>query len=52
MDIEKLKDALTRHFIEIQKGNYDDDWLEFWHFYSLADNCMMIIFQLKQKDAN
>jgi hypothetical protein len=25
MDIEKLKDALTRHFIEIQKGNYDDD---------------------------
>ena len=47
MDIEELRQALTRHFIEVMKGNYEDDGLENWHLYSIACNVMMILYQLK-----
>ena len=47
MDVEKLKQSLFRHTIEIMKGNYSDDGREYGHLESLADNAMMINFQLK-----
>lgn len=47
MDVEKLKQSLVRHTIEIMKGNYSDDGREFGHLESLADNAMMINYQLK-----
>jgi hypothetical protein len=47
MDVEKLKQSLFRHTIEIMKGNYSDDGRELGHLESLADNAMMINYQLK-----
>lgn len=47
MDVEKLKQSLLRHTIEIMKGNYSDDGREYGHLESLADNAMMINYQLK-----
>lgn len=46
IDIEKLNQALTRHFMEVQKGNYSDEQ-KLGHYYALATNAMMIIYQLK-----
>lgn len=47
MDVEKLKQSLFRHVIEVMKGNYSDDGREYGHLESLADNAMMINYQLK-----
>jgi len=47
MDVEKLKQSLFRHVIEIMKGNYSDDGRGYGHLESLADNAMMINYQLK-----
>ena len=47
MDVEKLKQSLFRHVIEVMKGNYSDDGREFGHFESIALNAMMINYQLK-----
>ena len=49
MEIEKLKQSLFRHVIEVMKGNYSDDGREFGHFESIALNSMMINYQLKVK---
>ena len=49
MEIEKLKQSLFRHVIEVMKGNYSDDGREFGHFESIALNAMMINYQLKVK---
>jgi len=48
MNVEKLKQALTRHFMEIMKGNYSDEQ-ENGHFYGVVANCMMILHQLDEK---
>ncbi len=48
IEIGKLKAALTRHFVEIMKGNYDDEQ-DMGHFYALACNAMMICAQKKIK---
>ena len=47
MDVEKLKQSLFRHVIEVMKGNYSDDGREFGHLESIALNAMMINHQLK-----
>ena len=47
MDVEKLKQSLFRHVIEVMKGNYSDDGREFGHWESIALNVMMINYQLK-----
>ena len=47
MDVEKLKQSLFRHVIEVMKGNYSDDGREFGHLESVALNAMMINYQLK-----
>ncbi len=49
IDVDKLNQAMTRHFIEIQKGNLSDEQ-KFGHYYALACNSMMIIHQLKEED--
>lgn len=46
MDIQKLKEALNRHNVEIQKGNYDDED-KYDHLSAIACNAMFIYYQLK-----
>jgi len=45
-NVEELKQAITRHFIEIQDKNYSDEQL-YGHFVALACNSMMIVYQLE-----
>lgn len=47
MDVQKLKEALNRHNVEIQKGNYDDED-KYDHLSAIACNAMFIYYQLKQ----
>lgn len=46
LNIKKLINANTRHFMEIQLGQYSDEQL-YGHFIALACNSMMIVYQLK-----
>ena len=46
MDVQKLKEALNRHNVEIQKGNYDDED-KYDHLSAIACNAMFIYYQLK-----
>lgn len=47
MDVEKLKQALLRHTVEIMKGNYGEEGIELSHFASVALNAMMAAFQIR-----
>ena len=49
IDPEQLKQAITRHFIELQKGNLHDD-REFGHILALACNSMMLWYQYKYNE--
>lgn len=49
MDVQKLKEALNRHNVEIQKGNYDDED-KYDHLSAIACNAMFIYYQLKNHD--
>lgn len=51
IDTDDLKDAITRHFIEIQSDNYLDDGQDYGHLIALACNAMMLTYQLKLKDS-
>lgn len=51
MDIQKLKEALTRHHVEIMKGNYHDE-AEYDHLSAIACNAMFIYYQLKNHVQN
>jgi len=48
IDIQSLKDALTRHFIEVMKENWDDEQ-DYGHLYAIAINAMLITYQLSEK---
>lgn len=48
MDVEKLKQALFRHVIEIMKGKYEDDGRLMGHIEAIACNAMMINCQLNK----
>lgn len=48
LDTNKLNQALIRHFIEIQKGNFQDEGDPYGHYYAIVCNIMMTIFQLKK----
>lgn len=48
MDIEKLKQSLFRHVIEVMKGNYQDEEREHGHLEALVCNAMFINYQLKK----
>lgn len=47
MDVEKLKQSLLRHTLEIMKGNDADEDRTMGHYESVALNAMMICYQLK-----
>jgi hypothetical protein len=49
IDVEKLKQSLFRHVVEVMKGNYEDDGRTFGHLESISANVMMINYQLKNK---
>ncbi len=48
-DVEALKQALFRHTLEIMKGNYEDDGMEYGHLAAIMANVMMVYYQLKNK---
>lgn len=48
MEVDKLKQSLFRHVIEVMKGNYSDDGNTFGHVLSIALNAMMIKYQLER----
>jgi hypothetical protein len=50
IDIEGLKQATMRHLIEVIKGNYEDEGRPYGHLEAIADNCMMINYQLNNND--
>jgi hypothetical protein len=47
IDVEKLKQSLFRHVIEVMQDNYADDGRSYGHWESIALNAMMINYQLK-----
>lgn len=48
IDVEKLNQALIRHFMAIQMGEKDEQ--KYGHYYALACNAMMIIYQKERND--
>lgn len=52
IDIEELKQGLARHFIDIQKGIYEDDGRALGGLEAIACNVMMISYQLKHNSKN
>lgn len=48
MDVEKLKQSLFRHVIEVMNGNYQDEEREYGHLEALVCNAMFINYQLKK----
>ena len=46
-DFEDLKQALFRHTMSIMKGEHKDDGREFGHLEAIANNVMMLNYQLK-----
>lgn len=47
MDIDKLKESLFRHTLEVMKGNLQDENDEFGHLFALVCNAMFIFRQEK-----
>lgn len=52
INLQELNQALIRHFMEVQKGNYHDNGSEYGHLTALACNAMMMIYQLKHFNEN
>jgi len=50
VDIPEMNQAITRHLIEIHKGNPHDDDQLYSHYYAIACNCMLIINSLKKQE--
>ena len=49
-DFNNLVQATFRHTLAIMNGKYEDDGREFGHLEALADNAMMINYQLKLRN--
>lgn len=45
--IEELKQAMWRHILAVMQGEIKDDGREFGHLEAIANNAMMINYQLK-----
>lgn len=50
MDVEKLKQSLFRHVLEIMKGIYEDDGRAYGHLEAVALNALFINYQLKNNN--
>ena len=46
--IEDLKQATLRHLLEVLEGRYEDHGRPFGHIEAIADNMMMINYQIRQ----
>lgn len=46
-DVYELKQATMRHLIAVMNGKYSDDGREFGHLEAIANNVMMLNYQLK-----
>lgn len=51
IEVDKLKNAMARHFMEIMNGNYTED-TENDHLVAIALNAMMINYQLQVKQTD
>jgi hypothetical protein len=47
INLQELKNGITRHFIEIQNNNFQDGDEPFGHILALACNMMILNYQLK-----
>jgi hypothetical protein len=47
VSVDDLIEAMTRHLVEVRKGNYSDDGRPYGHLESIALNAMFINYQLK-----
>lgn len=47
--IEEIKQAVTRHFIEFIEGNYEDDGRPFGHIEAIVTNLMIVNYQLHKR---
>lgn len=45
--LEEIKQATIRHFMEFVEGNYEDDGREYGHIEAIVSNLMMFNYQLK-----
>ena len=45
--IEGIKQAMFRHVLKIMEGEYEDDGKEYGHIEALANNAMILNYQLK-----
>jgi hypothetical protein len=52
IEIEELKQAITRHHVEVMKGNYDDGDEELGHILAYACNAMIMWDQLQKEKSN
>jgi hypothetical protein len=52
IDVEKLKQSLFRHVVEVMKGNFKDEDRKFGHLEAIALNSMFINYQLKNQNKN
>lgn len=48
--IEHIKQATIRHFIEFAKGNFEDDGREFGHIEAIVCNLMIYLKQINGKN--
>lgn len=48
-NIDEINQALTRHFINIQKGNYSDEQ-KLGHYIAMAINSMFAVYHLERKE--
>ena len=51
MDVDELYQAIARHFVELMKGNTDDEQ-QYGHLVALACNAMMIIENYENKSGD
>ena len=47
LDHKKLLTAGFRHYVQIMKGDFEDDGQEYGHLFAVATNLMMAYYQLK-----
>lgn len=49
--LEEIKQATIRHFMEFVEGNYEDDGREYGHIEAIVSNLMMFNYQLKNYES-
>lgn len=50
LPLEEVKQAGLRHYLEVMKGNYEDDGEKYGHIVATAINCMLMLHELKRQN--